>query len=294
MTEHSEEGTFFRSRKFTDWPTVKEALIAKEIGGVFILAPMAMQLVADGIPIKVVYLGHRDGTAIVVGKDSNIHEFKDLAGKVVAIPSRYANQNVLMHKMMRENGMDEDSIELRELPPPEHPIALQSGSIDGYIVGEPFAAKAELDGYGRVLYQTKDIWKDFISCVLVVRDDLIESDRELVQELVSGIAKSGMWLDQDPAHRMDAAEVTAKNYYFQSPELLKYVLSKPVDRVKYTRLTPLRDDFNEIMELAYEIGVLSRRVEFEEYADDSFAMAASKEPWALDLLPRDEDRKVNQ
>ena len=38
MTQHSDEGTLFRSRKFTDWPTVKEALIAKEIGGVFILA----------------------------------------------------------------------------------------------------------------------------------------------------------------------------------------------------------------------------------------------------------------
>ena len=294
MTEHSEEGTFFRSRKFTDWPTVKEALIAKEIGGVFILAPMAMQLVADGIPIKVVYLGHRDGTALVVGKDSNIHEFSDLAGKVVAIPSRYANQNVLMHRMMREWGMEPGSIELRELPPPEHPIALQSGSIDGYIVGEPFAAKAEIDGYGRVLYQTKDIWKDFISCVLVVRDDLIENERDLVQELVSGIAKSGMWLDEDPAHRMDAAEITAEHYYFQSPELLKYVLSKPVDRVKYTRLTPLRDDFNEIMTLAHEIGVLSRRVEFEEYADDSFALAASKEPWALDRLPRADGEEVEQ
>ena len=98
----------FRSRKFTDWPTVKEALISKEIGGVFILAPLAMQLAADGVPIKVVYLGHRDGTAIVVGKDSSIRDFGDLAGKTVAIPSRYANQNVLMHKMMRDWNMPFD------------------------------------------------------------------------------------------------------------------------------------------------------------------------------------------
>ncbi len=276
----------FRSRKFTDWPTVKEAIIAKEIGGVFILAPMAMQLVADGIPIKVVYLGHRDGTAIIVGKDSDIHDFGDLAGKTVAIPSRYANQNVLLHRMMREWNMDFDSIDLRELPPPEHPVALQSGSIDAYIVGEPFAAKAEVDGFGRVLYHTKDIWEDFISCVLVVRDDLIEERPELIQELVSGIAKSGMWLDESMENRMDAAEIAAKNYYFQPPELLKFVLSKPVDRVKYSRLTPLRDDFDEIMRLAAEIGVLSREVAFEEYADDRFALQASKEPWALERLPR--------
>ena len=275
----------FRSRKFTDWPTVKEALISKEIGGVFILAPLAMQLAADGVPIKVVYLGHRDGTAIVVGKDSSIRDFGDLAGKTVAIPSRYANQNVLMHKMMRDWNMPFDSIDLRELPPPEHPVALQSDSIDAYIVGEPFAAKAEVDGYGRVLYHTKDIWKDFISCVLVVRQDLIDEERTLVQELVDGIAKSGKWLDEDMEHRMDAAEVAAENYYFQPPELLKYVLSKPVDRVQYTRLAPLRDEFDEIMRLATEIGVLSREVAFEEYADDSFVPDLDQLEWGIDRLP---------
>jgi NitT/TauT family transport system substrate-binding protein len=287
VTRHSEKGTLFRSQKFTDWPTVKEALISKEVGAVFILAPMAMQLALDGVPIKVCYLGHRDGTAIVVGKDSDIRSFEDLRGKIVAIPSRYANQNVLMHKMMKEHGMPFDSIDLREVPPPEHPTALQSGSIDAYIVGEPFAAKAELGGYGRVLYLTKDIWPDFISCVLVVRQDLIDNDRALVQDLVDGIAKSGKWLDESEEHRMDAAEISAKYYYFQDPDLLKYVLSKPPDRVRYTQLAPLRKDFDEIMELSVEMGILKRRVEFEEYADDSFVRPLDEIDWDLPRLPRD-------
>ncbi len=285
MTSHSDRGTIFQSRKFTDWPTVKEALIAKEIGGAFILAPMAMQLARDGVPIKIVYLGHRDGTALVVAKNSSIQSFQDLAGKLVAIPNRYSNQNVLMHRMMRQYNMPLDSIELRELPPPEHPAALSSGSIDGYIVGEPFAAKAELDGTGRVLYQTKDIWPNFISCVLVVRTDLIENEREVVQELVEGIAKSGKWLDEDMEHRMEAADVAGKRYYFQPPALLRHVLSKPVDRVKYTQLAPMKADFEEIMQLAFEIGVLDGPIEFEDYADPSFAPDLDLLDWNLEHLP---------
>lgn len=285
MTQHSTAGSFFRSRKFTDWPTVKEALIAKEVGAAFLLAPMAMQLRTDGVPVKVVYLGHRDGTTLVVGKDSDIHDFRDLAGKIVAIPSRYANQNVLMHRMMRERGMPFGSIDLRELPPPEHPTALLAGSIDAYIVGEPFGAKAEVDGFGRVLYHTKDLWKDFISCVLVVHEDLIRDDRALVQELVDGIAKSGKWIDASLEHRMDAAEIAAKHFYFQSPELLKHVLSKPIDRVSYTRLEPLKGDFDEIMELAVEIGILAQPIAFEEYADPSFARDVGRLDWGLDRLP---------
>ena len=290
MTEHSETGAFFRSRKFTDFATVKEALIAKEIGASFILAPLAMQLARDGVPLKIVYLGHRDGTALVVARDSNIHAFEDLRGKTVAIPSRFANQNLLMHKLMRDRGMPFGSIDLREVPPPEHPAALASGSIDGYIVGEPFAAKGELDGFGRVLYQTKDIWPDFISCVLVVHQDLIDEDRVLVQELVDGIAKSGKWLDQGLDNRMEAAEVAAEHYYFQPPELLKFVLSKPPDRVRYTQLAPLREDFDEIMNLGVEIGVLSGPIAFEEYADTSFVPDLTQVDWNMEHLPEEGGR----
>lgn len=285
MTKHSDRGSLFQSVKFTDWPTVKEALIAKEVGASFLLAPMAMQLRADGVPIKVVYLGHRDGTTLMVHKDSNIHEFGDLRGKKIAIPSRFANQGLLIHKLMKQWNMPFDSVELKELPPPEHPTALLAGSIDAYIVGEPFAAKSEMAGYGRVLAHTKDIWPNFISCVLVVHEDLIRENREIVQELVDGIAKSGKWVDESFDHRMDAAEVAAKFYYFQPPELLKFVLSKPPDRVRYTELAPLKKDFDEIMELGVELGILKRRIEFEEYADPSFVRPLSDLDWQLAKLP---------
>ncbi len=286
MTQHSDTGSEFLGRKFSEFATIKESLIARRLDASFILAPLAMQLVASGVPVKVVYLGHRDGTTLMVGKDSRIRDFADLRGKKIAIPNRFSNQNVLMHRMMKQWGMAFDSIKLIELAPPEHPTALAAGSIDGYIVGEPFAAQSELDGYGRPLYFTKDMWPGFISCVLVVRQEMIDEERELVQELVNGIAKSGKWLDQDMSHRMDAAEIVGKHFYFQDPELLKFVLSKPPDRVKYTSLGPLKKDFDEIMELAVEMGVLKERLEFEQYVDTSFVTPIETIDWNLDQLPR--------
>ncbi len=286
MTTHSETGSVFASRKFSEFATIKESLIARRMDASFILAPLAMQLVASGVPIKIVYLGHRDGTTLMVAKDSPVTDFAGLRGKKIAIPNRFSNQNVLMHRMMKKWGMSFDSIKLVELPPPEHPTALASGSIDGYIVGEPFPAQAELDGIGRPLYFTKDMWPGFISCVLVVRQELIDEQRELVQELVDGIAKSGKWLDEALEHRMDAAEIVGKHFYFQDPELLKFVLSKPPDRVKYTSLAPLKKDFDEIMELAVEMGVLKERLEFEQYVDTSFVAPLETLDWGFESLPQ--------
>ena len=132
-----------------------------------------MRLREQGVPVKIVYLGHRDGSEIVVRKSSTATSLADLRGKTFAIPSRYSNQNLVLQKLLEDQGVALSDIEIVELPPPQMPSALAGGSIDAYFIGEPFAARAELDGTGRVLYYAKDIWPRFISCVLVVSETLI-------------------------------------------------------------------------------------------------------------------------
>lgn len=275
MTKNSSVGTEFQAERFSDFPTMKEALIARKIDATFMIVPLAMKLVADGQPVKIVYLGHRDGSALVVGTQSPVQDFTQLAGKRVAIPSRFSNQHLLMQRMLKKNGMAKDAITLVEMAPPEMPGALAANAIDGYIVGEPHCAKAEMEGYGRVLYFMKDLWPDFISCGLVVRQEVINERPELVQELVDGIAASGLWLEDDvedgAAHRKQAAAVVGKLYYNQKPELLEWVLTRPLDRVRYDDLLPPRENFDEIMDLAVEMDVIQKRMAFEEYCDTRFA-----------------------
>lgn len=276
-TSHSEQGALFQSKRYTDWPTLSEDLNTGTLGAAFILAPMAMSLKQRGVPIRIVYLGHRDGTAMMVGADSDIEEVRDLRGKKILVPSKYANQYIWLARMLRGAGMTLDDVDARECPPPDMPAMLETGAADAYIVGEPHAARSELAGTGRVFKLTKDDWPNFISCVLVVREELIDDERELVQDLVDGIAGSGMWLDEDAEHRMDAADIAGKYYYNQNPDLLKFVLSKPPDRVKYTQLTPHKADFDEIMELALDLEILDAPIAFEEYTDPSFAEAFAGE-----------------
>lgn len=289
ITEHGTKGTVFETQKFMDFPSCKEALTARKIDATFLNMPLAMKMVSDGVPVKIVYLGHRDGTALIVPVDSPMKEFKDLKGKVVAIPGRFSNQNILMRRMMAKNGMAEGDITLKEVPPPEHATALASKAVDAFIIGEPGAAKAELDGVGRVLYQAADLWPGFISCGLVVRQEVIDERRALVEELVRGIAASGKWLDSDldqgAQHRLDASLVVGNMFYNQKPELLKFVLTKDVTRVKYSDLKPPKDRFDEMMQLSFEMKLLPRMMKFEEYADVSFAPDMETVALPCDRLP---------
>src|SRR5258708_415570 len=73
-------GNIFIPRMFQGFPEIKEALIANKMQAAFMVAPMAMALKAQGVPIRIVYLGHRYGSAVVVHRDGGIKTFPELKG----------------------------------------------------------------------------------------------------------------------------------------------------------------------------------------------------------------------
>src|SRR5436190_19382098 len=116
----------FEPVRFNDFNSMQAAFLSNDLQATFILAPLAMKLREDGHPIRIVYLGHRDGTAMMVHKDSDIKTIRDLKGKTVAFPSRYSNQYLILFKAMDERGMSIDDVKPVEMPPPTMPAALAS------------------------------------------------------------------------------------------------------------------------------------------------------------------------
>ncbi len=267
----------FLPRLFQGFPEIKEALISNQMQAAFMVAPMAIALRAQGVPVKIVYLGHRYGSAVVVQKNGPVQSFADLRGRTIAIPSRYSDERLILFKALAQHGMRGTDVRMVEMAPPDVPGALAAGAIDAFSMGEPFPSQAEMGGYGRVLFHAREYWPDYISCVLVVREDAIEQKPEAVQVLVDGIARSGLWLENPPkrkARREHAADFVGRFYFRQDPRLLKWALTNPIDRVQYQPLTPLRGDFELIVRLMRQTGVLDRDIAFEEYVDPRFAEGA--------------------
>lgn len=262
---------------FQGFPEIKEALMSNRMQAGFMVAPMAIALRAQGVPIKIVYLGHRYGSAVVVQKDGPVKTFEDLRGKTVAIPSRYSDERLILFRAMAKHGMDAAEIRMVEMAPPDVAGALAAKAIDAFSMGEPYPSQAEMTGFGRVLFHAREYWPDYMSCVLVVRQDVIDTRPEAVQVLVDGIARSGLWLDNPPRkkdRREHAAEFVGRQYFRQDPKLLKWALTNPLDRVMYQPLTPYRGDFELVVRLMRETGILDRQIEFEEYVDVRFAEGA--------------------
>ncbi len=258
--------TRFTSQRFQDFPTMVESMKAGRLSASFMIAPLAMKLREQGVPVKILYLGHRDGSTVMVRNDLPAHSLRDLRGRTFAIPSKYSNQNLVIHKLMADQGVKPDEIRMIEMAPPDMPGALAAKAIDAYFVGEPHAARAELDGSGRVLYLAKDIWPHFISCVLVAKEDLIKQRPAVVKDLVRGIAESGEWAE---THRLDAAKLVAP-YFRQDEKLVRFVLTRPPDRVSYRMLAPTDDDMEKIEGMALQAGILNKHISMSDLLDRSF------------------------
>jgi NitT/TauT family transport system substrate-binding protein len=271
ISRYSRNGNIFIPRKFQGFPEIKDALIANRMQAGFMVAPMAIALRSQGVPIKIVYLGHRYGSAVVVRKDGPIHSVRDLVGKTMAIPSRFSDEALILVRALGLNGLKRDAVHFVEMAPPDVAGALAVSAIDGFSMGEPYPAQAEIGGFGRILFKAQQYWPDYMSCVLVVRQDAIDNRPLAVQTLVDGIARSGLWLDKEPDNRSAAADFVGRYYYNQPPALLRWALLPDLSRVMYSPLEPRKADFDLVRDLMLETGIIDRKIEFHEYTDTRFA-----------------------
>jgi len=265
----------FAYQKFTGWPEVKESLMSGDLQAAYMLAPLVMDLADKKVPVKIVSIGHRSGAVIMVRTDSSYRTFRSLAGKRVAIPSRFAVDYLFLRKMLAMEGMTPDDVDVVEMAPADMPAALYVNGVDAYCTGEPFGAAAQSAGYARPLSMTRDEWPRYMCCVLTVREELMRSKPALVQDLVNYVLGAGVWLDRRPQNRETAIQLAAgRDYFNQDPNILRFVMKEPPDRVTYGDLRMVPREFDELMQLSVEAGTLPHPVPYTTYVDDSFAKAA--------------------
>jgi NitT/TauT family transport system substrate-binding protein len=168
---------------------------------------------------------------------------------------------------MEERGLT-GKINIVEMNPPDMASALASGALDAYYVGEPFAAQTLRSGDASLIHYVEDVWKYFICNLVLVRQDFIENDPEIVQMLVQGAARSGIWARENP----HTAARIASEYWNQPFELVEYALTTPEKRIVYDRFIPKREEMQHMANLMMRFKLIEHN-KISGLIDDSFANA---------------------
>ncbi|WLD59474.1 ABC transporter substrate-binding protein [Salinispirillum sp. LH 10-3-1] len=99
-------------------------------------------------------------------------------------------------------------------PPPQMPATLESGTINGYCVGEPWNQQAVFRGIGVPVVTDYDIRNNVAEKVFGVSNEWAEQNPNTHIRVVKALIRAGYWLDADNnANRPEAARIISQPYY---------------------------------------------------------------------------------
>jgi NitT/TauT family transport system substrate-binding protein len=263
-------GIRFEALKFSSFAELGEALRNGDIQAAFIIAPLSVVLRQQGADVKVVYIGNRHESTLVVRKDLEIKDFSGLAGKRIAVPMRYSGHHLAVRQLAEKFRLSGGQLHILEMNPPDMPSALATGAIEAYFVGEPFAAQTLRSGKSKVLYYVEQLWPGFICNLLLVRQDYIKQHPDRIQKMVQGAARSGFWASH---HTKDAARIVS-NYWNQSPDFITYALEKPENRIVFDRFVPKEEEMQYLANQMFRYGLLKEN-QISGLVDDRFSLASN-------------------
>lgn len=191
------------------WSPLVEGFAAGKFNLVHLLKPIPIWMrYNNDFPVKIMSWAHLNGSGVVVGKDTNIGSFADLAGKQVAVPYWYSMHNIVLQMALKHVGLEPvikpqgtplkaNEVNLQIMPPPDMPPALAAKKIDAFIVAEPFNAAGELLAGGKMLRFTGDMWKNHPCCVVCMNENQVNKNPVWTQKVMNAIVRAQGYAQQN-------------------------------------------------------------------------------------------------
>ena len=170
---------------FKAGPEEMSAFAARELDAGYVgEAPATTAVANKAARVTVLAQVNTEGSAIVIRTESNVQSITDLVGKGVAVPGHSTVQDFLLRKALVKFGVNPKEVKITVLKPPEMIGALRTRQIDAFVAWEPYPAKAQTMGVGRILASSREIWKEHPCCVLVADSDFLKSSPREAKALV--------------------------------------------------------------------------------------------------------------
>jgi nitrate/nitrite transport system substrate-binding protein len=222
--------------KGANWAAIRDSLSSGDIQGTHMLIgmPIASTMGLLGSPKKpmiIPWLLNRNGQSITLKADLKgkvKDDPKALKSFVLEAKSRNAPMTFAMtfppgtHAMwmryyLGAGGINPDKdVALITIPPPQMVANMKVGKMDGFCVGEPWNARAALDGIGFTSLNTQDIWKDHPEKVCAFLSEFAEKNPKTVKAVLKALHEASVWLDK-MENRAEQAQIVSKATYINCP-----------------------------------------------------------------------------
>ena len=212
------------------WRGVQDGIAGGYLDAALMPSGMPVWMTAGGMdntptPVVTALTLTRNGNAIALDKrfaDQGVRTLSDLKRFLKETPDKKhifgvahpaSSHNLLLRYWLAAGGIDPDvDVEVLSLPPAQMIANLQSGTIDGYSIGEPWATRAVVEGIGYEIATDIEVWDGHPGKVLGVREDWALAYPNTHVALVKALLEACKYC-ADPANHDEVREILAQPEY---------------------------------------------------------------------------------
>lgn len=268
------------------WNPVQDALEKGELDGALVLAPIAMDLFAFGVEIRLILLAHKNGSSFVRSVNLPFADFGSEARfykyRAVNIPHKMSIHHLLAHQYLTELGLKPGvpggkpiNVRFEVVPPVQMPAIMKDNDeVAGFIVAEPIASNAISQGVAELQFVSASCWQDHPCCVVAMRQQFLEKYPEAAHEFTALLVAAGRFVE---AHKAAAAEIAvsfldpAQKLGLRAP-IVQQLLEDPLGITMHD-LYPVMEDFDRIQRYMHDQMGIGRLIDLEKFVDLRFADA---------------------
>ncbi|WP_437612400.1 sulfonate ABC transporter substrate-binding protein [Erwinia sp. V71] len=247
--------------RWIEFPAGPQMLEGLNIGSIDLAATGdAPPTFAQAAKADLVYLAHSPANpqteAIVVPENSPVKTVADLKGKRVAL-NKGSDVNYLLVRALEDAGLSYKDITPVYLPPADARAAFQRGSVDAWVIWDPYYAEVETHARARLVKNAEGLVPHYT--FYLASRQFADSYPQTAQKVITELQQLSDWANQHPD---DAAGIMA-----QSTGLEKSIWLRAIARMPFgaQRMTPevfaqqqtLADTFTRIGLLPVKVDVAS-------------------------------------
>jgi bicarbonate transport system ATP-binding protein len=214
----------------SSWRGVQDGIAGGYLDAALMPAGMPVWMTVGGmdnkpVPVATSITLTRNGNAIALDKrfaDQGIRTLSDLKRFLRETPDKKhifgvahvaSSHNLLLRYWLAAGGINPDKeVEILALPPAQMVANLQSGTIDGYSIGEPWATRAVVEGIGYEIATDIEIWDGHPGKVLGVQEEWALKYPNTHVALVKALLEACQYC-ADPANHAEVREILAQAEY---------------------------------------------------------------------------------
>ena len=192
--------------EFPSGPPEMQAMLAGDLDVAYVGSAPPIAAISQGLDAKIVAAVNINGSNLVFKTGEEYNSPSSLEGLSIGTFPPGSIQDTVMKKWLKEHNVDLSKVKILPMGPGDAVTAIEAAKVDGVFLPHPSPAIIELDGKGKSVVASGEMWPNHACCCLVISGKLIREQPQLAEQIIKTHINATNYLN---AHPMEGAMIYA-------------------------------------------------------------------------------------